>query len=337
MANYKTLTYGTTGEDVKKLQQSLNDRGANLDVDGIYGEKTRSAVRSYQQSNGLAVDGIAGSETLGHLYGTGLANTQDTQATTGSVGPQAAPSATTPAVATQAAVPQVSTQRTPEQAWQDYLNREVFSYDPETDPLYQSYRKQYTDAGRLAMEDTVGMASTLTGGYGNSYAQTAGQQTYNAYLQQLSSLMPELYGAAYDRYRAEGEALYNEIVLTEQRRENAYNKLVSLMSLGYDPTDEELTAAGLTRPQANTLRSHYTPTYTGYDNRNTENETEEEVIYTYEDVKAYLDAVDRSTEALMTQKDWVREKRLAGKNIAGTRFDYPSYQDYLRACAEGLG
>ena len=187
------------------------------------------------------------------------------------------------------------------------------------------------------MEDTVGMASTLTGGYGNSYAQTAGQQTYNAYLQQLSSLMPELYGAAYDRYRAEGEALYNEIVLTEQRRENAYNKLVSLMSLGYDPTDEELTAAGLTRPQANTLRSHYNPTYTGYDNRNTENETEEEVIYTYEDVKAYLDAVDRSTEALMTQKDWVREKRLAGKNIAGTRFDYPSYQDYLRACAEGLG
>lgn len=270
MANYKTLTYGTTGEDVKKLQQSLNDRGANLDVDGIYGEKTRSAVRGYQQSNGLAVDGIAGSETLGHLYGTGLANNQDTQATTGSVGPQAAPSATN----SQAVTPQVSTQRTPEQAWQDYLNREVFSYDPETDPLYQSYRKQYTDAGRLAMEDTVGMASTLTGGYGNSYAQTAGQQTYNAYLQQLSSLMPELYGAAYDRYRAEGEALYNEIVLTEQRRENAYNKLVSLMSLGYDPTDEELTAAGLTRPQANTLRNHYTPTYTptysggntGYDN-----------------------------------------------------------------------
>lgn len=320
MANYKTLTYGTTGEDVKKLQQSLNAQGADLDTDGIYGEKTRSAVRSYQEKNGLGVDGIAGNETLGHLYGTGLANTQATQTTT-------AP----------AAAPQVSTQRTPEQAWQDYLNREVFSYDPEKDPLYQSYRKLYTDAGRLAMEDTVGMASTLTGGYGNSYAQTAGQQTYNAYLQQLAGVMPELYGAAYDRYRAEGEALYNEIVLTEQRRQSAYNKLVNLMSLGYDPTEEELTAAGLTRSQANTIRSHYTPTYTGYDNRNTENETEEEEIYTYEDVKAYLEAVDRSTDALMTQKDWVREKRLAGKNIAGTRFDYPSYQDYLRVCAEGLG
>ena len=344
MANYKTLTYGTTGEDVKKLQQSLNAQGADLDTDGIYGEKTRSAVRSYQEKNGLAVDGIAGNETLGHLYGTGLADTQDTQATTSLVsGTGLDPAvATIPRIvgtpgATQAVTPQVSTQRTPEQAWQDYLNREVFSYDPEKDPLYQSYRKQYTDAGRLAMEDTVGMASTLTGGYGNSYAQTAGQQTYNAYLQQLAGVMPELYGAAYDRYRAEGEALYNEIVLTEQRRENAYNKLVSLMSLGYDPTDEELTAAGLTRSQANTIRSHYTPTYTGYDNRNTENETEEKEIYTYEDVKAYLEAVDRSTDALMTQKDWVREKRLAGKNIAGTRFDYPSYQDYLRVCAEGLG
>ena len=126
MANYKTLTYGTTGEDVKKLQQSLNDQGANLDVDGIYGEKTRSAVRSYQEKNGLGVDGIAGSETLGHLYGTGLANTQDTQATTDPVAPQAAPSGTTPAVATRTVTPQVSTQRTPEQAWQDYLNREVF-------------------------------------------------------------------------------------------------------------------------------------------------------------------------------------------------------------------
>ena len=270
MANYKTLTYGTTGEDVKKLQQSLNAQGADLDTDGIYGEKTRSAVRSYQEKNGLAVDGIAGNETLGHLYGTGLADTQDTQATTSLVsGTGLDPAvATIPRIvgtpgATQAVTPQVSTQRTPEQAWQDYLNREVFSYDPEKDPLYQSYRKQYTDAGRLAMEDTVGMASTLTGGYGNSYAQTAGQQTYNAYLQQLAGVMPELYGAAYDRYRAEGEALYNEIVLTEQRRQSAYNKLVNLMSLGYDPTDEELTAAGLTRSQANTIRNHYTPTYTG--------------------------------------------------------------------------
>lgn len=65
MANYKTLTYGTTGEDVKKLQQSLNAQGADLDTDGIYGEKTRSAVRSYQEKNGLGVDGIAGNETLG--------------------------------------------------------------------------------------------------------------------------------------------------------------------------------------------------------------------------------------------------------------------------------
>ena len=133
----------------------------------------------------------------------------------------------------------------------------------------------------------MGMASTLTGGYGNSYAQTAGQQTYNAYLQQLAGVMPELYGAAYDRYRAEGEDLYNEIVLTEQRRENAYNKLVSLMSLGYDPTDEELTAAGLTRPQANTLRSHYTPTYSGGDTRqsyNNGNLTQEEVAQ----IQAYL-------------------------------------------------
>ena len=249
MANYTQLSYGSYGEDVEKLQNALNSTSGNygLATDGIYGEKTKAAVLDYQRRNSLAVDGIAGDETLGHLY-------------------RAVSTPTTAPAATQTVSPQTSftqdQQQRLEKAWSDYLDREDFSYDLEADPFYRQYKQQYMNMGRLAMEDSIGVASSLTGGYGNSYAQTAGQQTYQGYLQQLSNVMPELYGMAYDRYQAEGQALYNDILLQEQRRQQAYaeqqdsyNNLASLLTMGYYPTDADLTAAGMTRDQANAYRS----------------------------------------------------------------------------------
>ena len=54
-------------------------------------------------------------------------------------------------------------------------NRKAFSYDLGADPMYRQYREQYQSAGRLAMENTMGAAASLTGGYGSSYSQQAGQ------------------------------------------------------------------------------------------------------------------------------------------------------------------
>ena len=88
-------------------------------------------------------------------------------------------------------------------AYQAYLNQEPFEYSLEDDPLYQQYRDQYTTLGKTAMRDTMGQAAALTGGYGSTYAQQAGQQSYDAYLQRLNDVMPELYNAAYGRYRDE--------------------------------------------------------------------------------------------------------------------------------------
>ena len=87
------------------------------------------------------------------------------------------------------------------------LGRKNFTYDMSNDPFYQNYRQMYMSAGKQAMSDTVGQASALTGGYGNSYAATAGQQQYNRYLQQLNDRIPELQGMALDRYNAEGDLL----------------------------------------------------------------------------------------------------------------------------------
>ena len=56
------------------------------------------------------------------------------------------------------------------------LNRKQFSYDANKDTLYNQYKDMYTRNGQTAMQDTMGNAALLTGGYGNSYATTAGQQ-----------------------------------------------------------------------------------------------------------------------------------------------------------------
>lgn len=88
-------------------------------------------------------------------------------------------------------------------------NREKFSYNAAEDNLYNIYKEQATRAGRQAMEDTQGKAAALTGGYGSSYGQTAGQQVYNSYMNDLNSKIPELEQLAYQRYQQEGQDLYN--------------------------------------------------------------------------------------------------------------------------------
>lgn len=85
--------------------------------------------------------------------------------------------------------------------------RKPFEYSTDDDMLYQQYLQKYTQQGQQAMRDTMGQAAALTGGYGSSYGQAVGQQTYDAYLQQLNDILPELQDAAYKRYTAEGDRL----------------------------------------------------------------------------------------------------------------------------------
>ena len=57
--------YGSRGTEVKSIQDKLKRWGYyNGSVDGIYGTQTVSAVKKFQQKNGLKVDGIAGQKTL---------------------------------------------------------------------------------------------------------------------------------------------------------------------------------------------------------------------------------------------------------------------------------
>ena len=246
MATYKELSNGSSGSDVKKLQQALLDAGYDLGsygADGVYGNATAAAVKKYQQDNGLKVDGIAGNQTLGSLYTVKAPE----------AAPQVPTTTTTPAITAPLDMSQFTYDPGTNDAYQQALaalqqaqsqtptykgtydqqladlynqitNREKFTYDLNADALYQQYKGQYMQGGKMAMMDTMGQAAALTGGYGNSYAQGVGQQAYQGYLQQLNNVIPELYGMALDQYNQEGDRMVQQYSMLGDMADTEYGR-----------------------------------------------------------------------------------------------------------------
>ena len=251
-STYTMVAYGSQGSAVKQLQSELNKRGYQLDEDGVFGKKTKAAVRDYQKKNRLTmVDGIAGDETWGSLLSAPTAAEQ-----------QAAAAAAEEAARPEARVTESTARRLTElekgyqpsedvaaarayrdsvaamqpgeydsgfedqlQALYDQIEgREVFSYDPEEDEAYRRYARLYAAQGAAAMEDTMGQAASLTGGYGSSYAQAVGQQAYDRYLGELAALVPELRQAALAEYRQEGQALTDRYNMLNQQEKAGYDR-----------------------------------------------------------------------------------------------------------------
>jgi len=63
----KLLRSGSSGKQVRALQRLLKQHGAKLKVDGDFGPKTKAAVRGFQRSHGLKVDGVVGKQTATKL------------------------------------------------------------------------------------------------------------------------------------------------------------------------------------------------------------------------------------------------------------------------------
>ena len=165
-------------------------------------------------------------------------------------------------------------------ALQGVQNRTPFSFSLDGDALYQQYRDRYTQNARRSMKDTMGQAASLTGGYGSTYGQAVGQQAYDETMRGLTDMIPELQQQAYARWQDEGDrALQNFNMLrqlgldeqatnqwnqqwaltqqqhAEQQEQNQYQRLSqAILQSGYVPTEEELTASGMTQQQAEALR-----------------------------------------------------------------------------------
>lgn len=126
------------------------------------------------------------------------------------------------------------------------LNREAFSYDPETDPLYDQYKEQYTREGQRAMQDALGEVSARTGGLASSYATTAAAQANNYYMAQLADKIPELYQLAYSMYMDEGDRLRSDLAMLQGMESGDYGRYQD--RLGQYNTDRSF-AYGLNRDQ----------------------------------------------------------------------------------------
>lgn len=255
----KNLSYGSSGEDVKKLQNALNSVGYSLDVDGQFGPKTQAAVKDYQSKNNLTVDGIAGEKTWGSLnskLSSGKKESKNPSSKKTSKTSKSTKSYETkrPVYKESKDVKKASDNL---KKWENekpaeynskysdkideilasILDREDFQYNLNADPLYNQYREQYMKNGEKAMMDTIGDVSALSGGYGSSYAATAGSQSYQDYLNQLNSVALDLYDRAYEVYNDENNRLIDSVTLLRSLDGDDYEKYRDKVSDYYSDGD----------------------------------------------------------------------------------------------------
>lgn len=235
---------GSSGDEVKKIQTALNESGYNLAVDGKYGSKTAAAVKDYQSKNNLATDGVVGANTWGKLFPTTSA---ESNAGTGT----AAEGSSTVDQAQQMLQNKLTRPGEYQSKFSEELdnvlnrirNGEKFSYDVNGDMLWQQMKDQYSAAGQRAMMDTIGQTAALTGGYGNSYMQQAGQQAYQGYMQEATAQIPQLYQLALEAHNRDRDNLLTEYQLLADRDALDYDRAMTDLNFGYQVGRDEVEDA----------------------------------------------------------------------------------------------
>ena len=236
-----TIQHGSSGDDTKKWQEFLQTQGYDLSdyggIDGIFGDKTKEYTIDWQGKNGLTADGIVGELTWGKAGYSNVNNpvtapestpfeydefNYDDYKESDSVASSRNDMNNANDVVKNFGDFNYSNQTDLDEIMNKILNREEFSYDLNGDALYQQYKDKYIQQGKMAMQDTMGQAAAMTGGYGNSYAASVGNQAYQASLENLNDIIPELYQMAYDRYNQQGQDLYNQYGMLSDDRNMEY-------------------------------------------------------------------------------------------------------------------
>jgi hypothetical protein len=116
-----------------------------------------------------------------------------------------------------------------------------YSYDANADPLYQSIRDRAVRDGKMAARDTTARMAGLTGGMGNSYAASAGNQAAQEHLRRATEQLPALEGNARTAYYADMDAQLERLnmllgmtdrELSAWQQERAYNRDAYADALG---------------------------------------------------------------------------------------------------------
>ncbi|MGE4354703.1 MAG: hypothetical protein AB7D36_11545 [Oscillospiraceae bacterium] len=219
----------------------------------------------------------------------------------------------------------------------DFSNIKPFEYDPEDDPLYGSYRKQYLREGQRATEDTLGNYAAMTGGLPSTAAVNAASQAGDYYNAQLNDALPELQQLAYSMYLGDigakrdnlsmlqgmandelSNARYDEqwdYNVSQDEEEDAVNRIQTFIKGGgdIDDLDRDLVeASGLTDAE---LKAMGTKKFNDYNK-----------------AMAYLKeqgVPDTQTGSVMSESTWEKRKRSGDTGVEITAYD--SYADYLTA------
>lgn len=234
----------------------------------------------------------------------------------------------------------------------DITNRKAFSYDLNEDSLYKQYAENYKNLGNQAMQDTMANASTLSGGYGNSYATTAGQQAYNSYLQQLNDIVPKLYQQARSNYDTETSNLYNKASLLQGLDSEAYQRYSNNRSYYADKYNNEWNRNAVTHSkqtdtstqiQNSSTSSHSTNTSnnvsTSYQKQTTPAPTYAEIkdaATSSKNIKSLLTAYGiKNASDPLTKNEWKNTEEGKGKGTAAYRRYLASYADTAISSAYG--
>lgn len=213
---------------------------------------------------------------------------------------------------------------------EEYENRDPFSYDFATDPMFQNMLASYQQMGQSAMKDSIAQSSALTGGYANSWAQTAGQQSYNQHIQEAFNNLPEYYQLALETYEREEQKLLDMYGLLDSEQQKELDQILNRHSIIY----------GKARDFESDERSDYSTNLTKQWNDITLSNSEAWKNKEYNDTQSARATELAMEEAKMQANGYEKQSdgswKYVGKDEDEEAFEYdgPLYQ-YLRDGDDG--
>ncbi len=227
---------------VKRLQTQLSNLGLyDGDIDGNY-DNVSGVVAKYQKDNGIDINDVKSGELNQSTWDSIMKNAPTIYGSTGSTDTSGSKNGSLDkANAALNALRDNAPGNFNFSGQTDLVNlrKQIdtykdFSFDLNSDAFFEQYKDQFMNQGKLAMMDTMGQAQAMTGGYGNSYAQSVGQQAYNAELENLDDVALDLYTQAYNRWQDGRSALYDRYSLLSNERDAELEKYRVNLSKYYD-------------------------------------------------------------------------------------------------------
>lgn len=117
-----------------------------------------------------------------------------------------------------------------QEALGNVTNYEDFSYNKDTDPVYQAVAQQYRREGERAARNALARSAALSGGALSSSAIAASQQAQNEYGAALSDRLAQLYADAYSRYSDTFNRRLSQLDALQDAESRDYDKYLTQLS-----------------------------------------------------------------------------------------------------------